>query len=83
MSRPHDTDRDPVVCTATLQVAGCLMQIQTTQSGAVLLNGDLVEAFQSAPGAVPVPLGRGTPTPPQASEGGDPGFPSSALDGCE
>ena len=72
MSKPYDTEHDPVVRTAEVHIAGCLMQIQTTQSGAVLLNGDLVQAFQPAPAAPPAHT---TPTPPQASDGDDTGFP--------
>lgn len=75
MSKPYDTERDPVVKTAEVHIAGCLMQIQTTQSGAVLLNGDLVQAFQPAPAAPGMPPAHTTPTPPQASDDDDTGFP--------
>lgn len=79
MSKPYDTENDPVVRTAEVHIAGCLMQIQTTQSGAVLLNGDLVQAFQPAPAAPATPPAQTTPTPPQASEGDDTGFPDIPL----
>lgn len=75
MSKPYDTECDPVVRTSEVHIAGCLMQIQTTQSGAVLLNGDLVQAFQPAPAAPGMPPAHTTPTPPQASDDDDTGFP--------
>ena len=78
MSQPYDTDRDPVVQISEVHIAGCLMQIQTTQSGAVLLNGDLVQAFLSAPAAKAEPATASTQTPttpPQASDDDDTGFP--------
>ena len=78
MSKPYDTERDPVVQTSEVHIAGCLMQIQTTQSGAVLLNGDLIQAFQPAPAAKAEPGAAPTQkptTPPQASDGDDTGFP--------
>lgn len=49
MSQPYDTSADPVVKTTQIEICGCLMQIDTTSSGAVLLNGDLVQAFRASP----------------------------------
>ena len=78
MSKPYDTEHDPVVRTAEVHIAGCLMQIQTTQRGAVLLNGDLIQAFQPAPAPIAEPATAPTQkptTPPQASDDDDTGFP--------
>lgn len=45
MSQPYDDSQDPIVDTKQIEIAGCLMRIDTTRSGIVLVNGDRVEAF--------------------------------------
>ena len=47
MSEFHPTEGDPVVHVIEVTVAGCLMRIETTRSGVLLLNGDRIEPFKA------------------------------------
>lgn len=46
MSQFYPTDEDPVAQSIEVTIAGCLMRIETTRSGVMLLNGARVEAFE-------------------------------------
>jgi hypothetical protein len=57
-----------------VEICGCLMQIDTTSSGAVLLNGDLVQAFHATPQSAS-PSQSAATAPVQDISPEDPQFP--------